>query len=178
MRNIEKYPISITDEANLPLLRWDLSPLQKLCPQSWKFQPFTSHPLLYLAPLWMPPARILFPFTQGRIHIMFSCLDLLPNGIHTCWNVQPESRVDKCIWNGDKRGDVIETNGKECPSDYTKVGSRAKEMVSIFTIQGPTQLSVQRGLLKPSIMQSECCVEETYLRSRTKHIPSTKWGST
>src|SRR5882762_7722788 len=150
------------DEANLPLSRWDLSPLQKLCPQSWKFRPFTSHPLLYLAPLWMPPARILFPFTQGRIHIMSSCLNLLPNGIHMRWNVQPESGVDECVWNGNKRGNVIETNGKECPSDYTKVGSRAKEMVSIFTIQGPTQLSVQRGLLKPSIAQSECCVKKMY----------------
>ena len=94
---------------------------------------------------------------------MSSCLNLLPNGIHMRWNVQPESGVDECVWNGNKRGNVIETNGKECPSDYTKVGSRAKEMVSIFTIQGPTQLSVQRGLLKPSIAQSECCVEETYL---------------
>src|SRR5882762_10962444 len=99
------------DETNLPLLRWDLSPLQKLCPQSWKFWPFTSHPFLYLAPLWMPPARILFPFTQGRIHIISSCLNLLPNGIHMRWNAQPESGVDKCVWNSDKRGDVIETNG-------------------------------------------------------------------
>src|SRR5882762_10057734 len=101
------------DETNLPLLRWDLSPLQKLCPQSRKFRPFTSHPLLYLAPLWMPPARILFPFVQGRIHIMSSCLDLLPNGIHTCRNVQFESRIDECIRNSDKGDDTIETNGNE-----------------------------------------------------------------
>src|SRR5882762_2198127 len=66
------------DEANLPFSRWDLSALQKLCPQSWKFWPFTPHPLLYLVPLWVPPARILFPFTQGRIHIISSCLNLLP----------------------------------------------------------------------------------------------------
>jgi len=92
------------------------------------------------------------------------------------WNAQPESWVDKCVLNSDKRGDTIETNGKECPSDYTKVGSRAKEMVSIFTIKGPTQLSVQCGLLKPSIAQGECSVEETYLRSRTEHILPMKWG--
>jgi len=73
---------------------------------------------------------------------------------------------------------MIETNGKECPSDYTKVGSQAKEMVSIFMIKGPTQLSVQCGLLKPSIVQGECGVEEMYLRSQTKHILPMKWGPT
>src|SRR5882762_8776637 len=121
------------------------------------------HPLLYLVPLWVPPARILFPFTQGRVHIISSCLNLLPNGIHMRWNAQPESGVDKCIWNSNKRGDAIKTNGKEHPSDYTKVGGRAKEMVSIFTIKGPTQLSAQCGLLKPSIAQGKCGVEEMYL---------------
>src|SRR5882762_7788033 len=101
------------DEANLPFSRWDLSPLQKLCPQSWKFRPFTPHPLLYLIPLWVPLARILFPFTQGRIHIMSSCLDLLPNHIHTRRNVQFESRIDECVRNSNKGDDMIETNGNE-----------------------------------------------------------------
>ena len=54
---------------------------------------------------------------------MSPCLNLLPNGIHTCWNVQLESGLDKWVQNGDKRDDMIKTNGKECPSDYTKVES-------------------------------------------------------
>src|SRR5882762_11219736 len=99
------------DEARFPV-EVGPKPSPKTLP-TWKFRPFTPHPLLYLIPLWVPPARILFPFAQGRIHIMSSCLDLLPNRIHTRRNVEFESRIDECVRNSNKGDDMIETNGNE-----------------------------------------------------------------
>jgi hypothetical protein len=44
--------------------------------------------------------------------------------------------VDEHVRNGDERYNMIETDGKKCPSDYAKMRSRSKKMVSVFTIHG------------------------------------------
>jgi len=132
------------DEANFPVWGVGPSPLQKLCPQI----PGSSglSPLIHCSiyTLWMPPARILFPFcARGYTHNVLLSWPAAPRYPHT-----PECLIWKRIDEdaseiATRRRHDRRTNGNEIKtSDYAKVWGRSKEVVSVFTYYGSTQLSI------------------------------------
>jgi len=57
---------------------------------------------------------------------------------------------------------VSEVKKMKFACDDAEVWDRAEEMIPAFTMKGSAQFSEQHGLLKSTVLFSECCVVKAY----------------